>query len=116
MLNCTTRKQVEKILPAFFKKWPDAASVANANVQEMVQLITPLGFGTRRSERLIKLATAYAAGDWQHVRDLPGIGEYASRMWEMFFCGILGDDAPSDGALVLYWKWRKAQESLAPAV
>jgi methyl-CpG-binding domain protein 4 len=109
MLNCTTRKQVEKVLPEFFKLWPTAHECSNANQRDMEVVISSLGFKTRRSERIIKLAKAYQLKNWTHVHELPGIGEYASRMWEMFFLDFLGDDQPSDGALTLYWRWRKSQ-------
>lgn len=107
MLNCTTRKQVEKILPEFFRRWPDAASTATADAVEMSKLISPLGFGNRRTTRLIDLAREYNKRQWTHVEELPGIGKYASRMWEMFFLGKLGDEAPEDGSLALYWWWLK---------
>jgi len=112
MLNCTSRKQVEKVLPIFFEKWPTAADILKADKEEMSSLLSVLGFKNRRTDRLFKLATAYQKKDWTHVHELPGIGEYASRMWEMFFLDILGDDQPSDGALTLYWKWRKKQEKI----
>lgn len=110
MLNCTSRKQVEKVLPKFFEKWPTAADILNADKEEMSSLLSVLGFKNRRTDRLFKLAEAYQKKDWTHVHELPGIGEYASRMWEMFFLNMLGDDQPTDGALTLYWKWRKKQE------
>jgi methyl-CpG-binding domain protein 4 len=109
MLNCTSRKQVEKVLPDFLRRWPTAVACASADQHEMENVIASLGFKKRRSDRIIKLAQRYQAGDWTHVNELPGIGEYASRMWEMFFLGVLGDDQPSDGALTLYWIWRKLQ-------
>ena len=114
MLNCTTRKQVEKILPHFFEKWPSAEAVAAANRDGMANCIASLGFKNRRTERLIQLAKAYVQGEWTHVNQLPGIGEYASRMWEMFFMGNIGEEQPNDGALTLYWKWMKVRENNRP--
>lgn len=108
MLNCTTRKQAQKVLPLFFSRWPLAVDVATANPCEISALISPLGFKNRRTERLIQLAAAYQEKNWTHVRELPGIGEYASRMWEIFFLGHLGEDQPTDGALTLYWRWRRS--------
>lgn len=107
MLNCTTRKQVEKVLPIFFDRWPTADAINCADPLEIASVIETLGFKNRRTNRLKQLAAAYLKRDWNHVSQLPGIGEYASRMWEMFFLGRLGDDEPSDGALTLYWRWRK---------
>lgn len=116
MLNCTTRKQVEKVLPVFFAKWPSAEATQYADKEEMAATIASLGFKHRRTDRLIKLAAAYAKRDWTHVHELPGIGEYASRMWEMFFLDFMGELQPSDGALTLYWRWRKNYEATAVAL
>ena len=107
MLNCTTRRQVEKVLPVFFRRWPTAADVSQANPDEVSQIISTLGFKNRRTASLIRLAKEYSKKNWTHVHELPGIGEYASRMWEMFFLNFLGDDKPHDGALTMYWVWRK---------
>jgi methyl-CpG-binding domain protein 4 len=111
LLNCTTRKQVEKILPKFFNKWPDAESLSLAKQTDVENVIACLGFGKRRSSRLLDLANTYIKKDWTHVNQLPGIGEYASRMWEIFFQNNLGDCVPNDGALALYWNWRKRRDA-----
>jgi endonuclease III len=111
LLNCTTRKQVEKILPNFFNKWPDAQSLTFASQSDIENIISCLGFGKRRSIRLLDLANAYIKKDWSHAKQLPGVGEYASRMWEIFFQNQLGDVVPNDGALALYWQWRKMRET-----
>lgn len=60
---------------------------------------------------LKKMSRAYLDGHWSHVSELPGIGVYASRMWEMIFCGYLGDEPPKDHALVRVWKWLKDRET-----
>jgi methyl-CpG-binding domain protein 4 len=107
MLNCTTRKQIEKVLPEFFNRWQSADQFLSAIKEEVSELIKPLGFQNRRTERLFRMTSAYVKGDWSHVVELPGIGDYASRSWEIFFKNKLGDQPPNDGALVLYWNWRK---------
>jgi len=107
MLNCTTRKQIEKIVPEFFKRWTDPQTFLGADPVVVADLITPLGFQNRRTQRLFEMTKAYLAGGWNHVSELPGIGDYAARSWEIFFRNKLGNHAPTDGALVLYWKWRK---------
>ena len=107
MLNCTTRKQIEKVVPEFFRRWPDPKSFLNATREDVVDLIAPLGFQNRRTDRLFEMTTAYEARNWSHAAELPGIGDYASRSWEIFFRNKLGSHLPVDGALALYWKWRK---------
>lgn len=110
MLNCTSRKQVEKILPEFFSKWPDAKSLICADFEEIEKTISPLGFKNRRTKKLLEMSCAYVQKSWNDPRDLPGIGEYASRAWEIFCNNTLGNVPPNDGALKLYWNWRKKHE------
>jgi adenine-specific DNA glycosylase len=107
MLNCTTRKQIEKILPEFFSRWPDPSTFLTATLEDVVVLISPLGFQNRRAKRLFEMTEAYQEKKWKHASELPGVGEYASRAWEIFFKNALGKQQPSDGALTLYWNWRK---------
>lgn len=107
MLNCTSRKQVEKVIPEFFRQWPSPESFLVADDNTVADLIAPLGFRNRRTQRLFEMTRAYLTKNWSHVSELPGIGEYASRAWEIFFRNKLGNEPPNDGALVLYWSWRK---------
>jgi endonuclease III len=107
MLNCTTRKQVEKILPNFFSCWPTPQQFLIADPAAVSNLISPLGFKNRRTQRLFEMTRAYVTNNWKHAMDLPGVGDYAARAWEIFFKNKLGDHPPDDGALVMYWNWRK---------
>ena len=107
MLNCTSRKQAEKIIPLFFERWSTPQSLLSASQTDIAETISSLGFKNRRTQGLLKMSTAYLQGSWKDPRELPGIGEYGARAWEIFFGDKLGDDPPNDGALVLYWKWRK---------
>jgi methyl-CpG-binding domain protein 4 len=110
MLNCTTRKQIEKVMPEFFRRWPTPNDFLKSSKDEVANLIAFLGFKNRRTERLFSMTSAYVERNWKHARELPGIGEYAARMWQIFFLDVLGEDPPNDGALLLYWKWRKKLE------
>ena len=111
MLNCTTRKQVEKILPSFREKWPAPQTFINADKIEVATLITPLGFCRRRTVCLMQMTKQYLEGTWTHASELPGIGPYGSTSWEIFCRGIIGDEPPKDHALTQYWAWRKANDS-----
>ena len=106
MLNCTSRKQVEKVLPNFFNRWPDAKSLLKAQESDVQSIIAPLGFKNRRTTLLKKLAFEYESG-WEEIRGLPGIGEYAARAWEIFIKNEMGKVCPKDHALTKYWIWRK---------
>jgi len=107
MLNCTTRKQVEKVLPEFFRRWNTPEAFIKADKVEIAALICSLGFCRRRTVNLMKMSEAYLISDWKHASELPGIGPYASRAWEIFCCGVLGDEPPHDHALVQYFEWAK---------
>jgi methyl-CpG-binding domain protein 4 len=105
MLNCTTRKQVEKVLPIFLKKWPTPNDLLTCDMVDLVTTISPLGFGNKRADNLIKMTKHYLMSNWTHAGQLPGIGQYASAAWEIFCVGRLSDQPPKDHALVKYWTW-----------
>lgn len=111
MLNRTSKKQVEKVLSRFFTSWPNPADFLQADPAEVSSMIATLGFKNRRTKNLFDMTRKYCTGNWRHASELPGIGVYASRAWEIFFKDELGDDPPEDHALVLYWRWRKANAS-----
>ena len=110
LLNCTTRRSAERVIPVLFRKYPDPESMSRANQSDLSKIISSLGFGNRRAANLIKMSKAYL-GDWKHASELPGIGEYASTAWEIFVKNKLPDECPKDGALTMYYNWRKKHGS-----
>lgn len=111
MLNCTTRKQVEKVLPKFFSLWPSAEALLKSNPEDITETIAALGFKNRRTKSLLNMSRFYLEREWKDPRELPGVGEYGARAWEIFCADKLGDEPPKDGALVLYWEWRKKHDN-----
>jgi methyl-CpG-binding domain protein 4 len=109
-LNCTSRKQVEKILPRFFDLWPTPKDLLASDRNVLVEVIKPLGFANRRAENIVKMSAAFSQGDWNDIKELPGIGEYAAAAYGIFCLGLLGSEPPKDGALVKYYNWRKFHE------
>lgn len=107
LLNCTTRRTMERVFPKLLKKYPDAKSMSLANHDELSQMISCLGFGNRRATNLINMSREYVKRGWNHVSELPGIGEYASAAWEIFIKNQLPPECPKDGALSMYYNWRK---------
>jgi methyl-CpG-binding domain protein 4 len=105
MLNCTGRRQVERILPTFFERWPNPNALLSADREAIVDLCRSLGFANRRTDNLLKMTRAFVEGKWKHASELPGIGTYGARAWEMFCLCDVGDSEPNDGALSLYWRW-----------
>lgn len=111
LLNRTRRKQVERILPEFIRRWPTPNHFIRAKRTQVTCLIGPLGFASRRTDNLMKMSHCYLFDQWKHARELPGIGAYAARAWEIFCRGELGTEPPNDHALLSYWKWRKVNSS-----
>ena len=110
MLNCTSRKQVDRVMPEFRRRWPSPAAFLAAPDADVVGLTRPLGFANRRTTNLKKMTAAYLAGGWQHARELPGVGAYAAAAWEIFCAGKLPAECPNDHALTQYWHWANARK------
>ncbi len=105
MLNCTQRVQVDRVIGDFFNKWSSAQLFLTADDEIVSDMIKSLGFRNRRTALLKKMTKAYLAGGWSDVREIPGIGEYAARAYEMFILGKMGDVEPSDHALSRFWRY-----------
>jgi methyl-CpG-binding domain protein 4 len=102
--NRTTRQQLSKVFPDFVSRWPTPADLLKADEQEIAALIKPLGFSTRRTAGLLKLATAYLDNEWKNVRELPGVGEYAAAAHSIFIKNIVPEHV-NDHALAHYVEW-----------
>lgn len=112
MLNCTSRKQVERVLPEFRHRWPTPQAFMAAVDAEVADVCRSLGFANRRTTNLKRMTRAYLCTDWHHAKELPGIGEYASAAWRIFCEGTVGDEPPKDHALVRYFEWARARSAL----
>lgn len=108
MLNCTRRLQVERIWNDFIELAGTPEKLLSCDHDALVGVIKPLGFGVRRAKSIRVMTEAYVRREWKHVRELPGVGEYASRAWEIFVLEELGNAPPSDGSLVKYWNWARS--------
>lgn len=107
MLNCTTRKQVDKVAPVFFRLWPTPQALLDADPVHVATVCRSLGFANRRTSNMLKMSKAYIEANWKHAGELPGIGQYAARSWEIFCKATLGETPPQDHALVKYWNFCK---------
>ena len=108
LLNRTTRRAMEKVLPALFAEYPDARSMSQARPDDLAQMTASLGFKNRRAGNLIRLSKEYLGSTWSNAEDLPGIGSYGAAVWQIFCRGELPETCPADGALSKYWAWRKS--------
>lgn len=110
LLNCTRRKQVERILPELFQKWPSPKELLAANQLDVATLCKPLGFTNRRTQNIFRMTERFVTQDWNDVRELPGVGEYCARSYEIFCKNMLGSEPPNDHALLQYYLWRKMHD------
>lgn len=90
----TTDRQAEKAAAALFSVFPDAASVAEADVKEIERLIHPAGLSKTKAPN-IKAVSAYIAAnglpsDEKDLLKLPGIGEKTAACYAV---DVLGKNA-----------------------
>jgi methyl-CpG-binding domain protein 4 len=110
MLNCTSRKQVDRVRDEFFRLWPTADSVKDSDEEKMVELISTLGFKDRRSKTIIRFSREFIQTDWTEPSELHGIGKYGQDSWEIFQkynFNVL----PTDSVLVTYLNWIKQTQN-----
>jgi len=101
-LNLTSRKQMEPVVAALFARWPTAELLAAADDEELAELIRPLGMWKKRTATLKKMSAQFAAGGWTDVRELHGVGKYASDAYRIFILGDWRSVEPKDHALTDY--------------
>ena len=101
--NLTKRAAAEPYMWEFFDAYPTPTAAAEADPDEIAQMIQPLGLSQRRSKALVKMSIGYINECW---RDRPevlyGIGKYGSDAVRIFCLGEWRDVSPKDGALVNY--------------
>lgn len=131
LLNRTTRRQVDSVLYKFLEVWPTAEDAANADVAEILRVVTPLGIKYRRSAGIIRFSKEYielikskrsrhfaADADGNEtdpaftledndVLNLHGCGRYALSAYRIFILGDL-DCSVHDHALHYYVDYRRS--------
>jgi methyl-CpG-binding domain protein 4 len=94
----------------FFERYPTPTAASAAHVDDIVDMIDPLGLSKRRSRALIRMSYDYINEDW---RDDPavlyGVGKYASDAYRIFCLGEWKDVRPKDHALNDYHNWLKKE-------
>ena len=84
-LNLTDRKQVKRVLPSFFKKWPTPHKLLQATVSDIEEEIKELGMWKVRANRIYKMSEQFLTWKGMDARELYGIGEYGSDSYEIFY-------------------------------
>ena len=91
-LNCTNRKQVKRVLPKFFAKWPTPDQLLQATKEEIKQVIETLGMKNIRAERLYRMSEQFQNWDGEDAADLYGIGKYGSDSYRLFYKNEIPED------------------------
>jgi methyl-CpG-binding domain protein 4 len=108
MLNCTSRKQVDRVREKFFRLYPDAHEVGRADLPEITEVIALLGFKNKRANTIRLFSSDWINLDWTEPSELYGIGKYGQDSWEIFQKGNLKVE-PTDGVLKKYLAWAHEQ-------
>ena len=91
-LNMTYRKQVKKVLPILFKKYPNAKAFLQGKSDDQEKLLKPLGMVHVRTQRLRRMSEDFLTWDYEDATDLYGIGKYGSDSYRIFY----KNDIPKD--------------------
>ena len=84
-LNQTHRKQVKRILPDFFRRWPTHASILQDTREDVEKMIAPLGMRRVRSERIYRMSEQFESWNGKDATELYGIGKYGSDSYRLFY-------------------------------
>jgi len=83
----TTDVSVNKVTPALFERWPDAASLASADPADVENVIRTIGLYRTKSVNIVKLAgileekyEGKVPGDFDALTGLPGVGRKTANV------------------------------------
>uniref|UniRef100_A0A6B2LFD7 Methyl-CpG-binding domain protein 4 n=1 Tax=Arcella intermedia TaxID=1963864 RepID=A0A6B2LFD7_9EUKA len=105
MLNKTSPKQVKNVIFQFFKHWPNPQVAAETTIQEVSEVIRPLGLFRKRAEYIIALSKKFLTDDWKQLTEFKGVGTYGNDAYKIFCCGEWKTMIPSDHKLNDYHNW-----------
>jgi len=84
-LNQTGRKKVKKILPEFFKKFPDEFELLKSDRETIAEMLKDLGMKNVRAHRIWRMTEDYLEWDGRDATELFGIGKYGSDSYRIFY-------------------------------
>ena len=91
-LNQTGRKKVKKVLPKFFKKFPNEHKLLSSDVETIAEMLKELGMKYVRSIRLLKMSKDFLEWDGEDATELFGIGKYGSDSYRIFYKNEIPDN------------------------
>ena len=111
--NLTKRKTSEPYFWKVLEKWPTPSELAAADIEELINLIAPLGLSKRRAKALKLMSLGYTQSEWKDdPTALYGIGKYACDAYRIFVLNEWKSVKPTDGALKNYVNWRRDNEHI----
>jgi endonuclease III len=84
-LNQTNRKQVKRVLPIFFERWPTPESLLRSRILDIEEIIAPLGMRHVRARRIYRMSIDFLTWDGKDATVLHGIGKYGSDSYRLFY-------------------------------
>jgi DNA-formamidopyrimidine glycosylase len=100
----------------FFQKYPTAHDAAQADHEEVANMVAILGLKNRRAMSLIKMSRDYISKLWHSdpKGSLHAVGKYAEDAYRIFCVGDWMDVNPQDHALNDYhdWLWKNHSEDI----
>ena len=111
LLNQTTRKQLDPVLFQFFKAFPTPQALLDCGENPSVirTIIAPLGLQEKRTQTLLRFTHEFLHKDWQSLKDLHGVGEYANEAHNIFCLGVTHSGLIEDHALNWYVDWKLSE-------
>ena len=91
-LNQTGRKKVKKVLPGFFKKFPNAWSLLLSDKDTIAEMLKDLGMKNVRANRIWRMSCDFINWDGKDATELFGIGKYGSDSYEIFYKDKIPDN------------------------
>jgi A/G-specific adenine glycosylase len=90
LLQRTKAETVARYLPIFLKKYPSWKQLGEANEEDLIQILKPLGLSNQRGKRLYKLAQELKTRNGifpkeRHlVEEISMMGQYITNAYELF--------------------------------
>ena len=82
-----TDKRINQVTPALFQRYPDAKSMAKAQVEDVLEYISSVSYPNSKAEHLVKMARLLTErhdgevpSDMNLLLDLPGVGRKTANV------------------------------------
>lgn len=84
-LNLTNRKQVKRVLPVFFERWPTPEKLLRCRLVDIEEILAPLGMRHVRARRIYRMSIDFLTWNGEDATVLHGIGKYGSDSYRLFY-------------------------------